>query len=71
MPVIIYANSDKTQLSKQLSFEINAGINNFTDKKYAASVLINATGFGNSEPRFYYPGLPRNWYSGFKIGYLF
>lgn len=61
----------KTKLSKQLSFEINAGINNFTDKKYASSVLINATGFGNSEPRFYYPGMPRNWYSGFKIGYLF
>lgn len=61
--------SYKTQLSKALSFEINGGINNFTDEKYASSVLINATGFGNSEPRFYYPGMPRNWYSGFKIKY--
>src|SRR5690606_25759970 len=63
--------SYKTQFSNQLSFEINAGINNFTDEKYASSVLINATGFGNSEPRFYYPGIPRNWYSGFKLDYLF
>ncbi len=61
----------KKLLSKNLSFEINAGVNNFTDEKYASSVLINATGFGNSEPRYYYPGMPRNWYSGFKVGYLF
>jgi iron complex outermembrane receptor protein len=63
--------SYKKQLSKKLTFEINAGINNFTDEKYASSVLINAIGFGNSEPRFYYPGIPRNWYSGFKLDYLF
>ncbi len=63
--------SYKKQLSKTLTFEINAGINNFTNEKYASSVLINATGFGNSEPRFYYPGIPRNWYSGFKLDYLF
>ena len=61
--------SYKNQLSKALSFEINAGINNFTDEKYASSVLINATGFGGSEPRYYYPGMPRNWYSGFKLMY--
>ncbi len=61
--------SYKNQFSKALSFEINAGINNFTDEKYASSVLINATGFGGSEPRYYYPGMPRNWYSGFKLKY--
>ncbi|CAM3510389.1 TonB-dependent receptor family protein [Aequorivita lipolytica] len=61
--------SYKKELSKQLSLEINAGINNFTDEKYAASVLINATGFGNSEPRYYYPGRPRNWFGGVKIGF--
>ncbi len=59
--------SFKKELSKSLSFEINSGINNFMDEKYASSVLINATGFGNSEPRFYYPGMPRNWFSGFKL----
>ncbi|MEH6765227.1 MAG: TonB-dependent receptor [Aequorivita antarctica] len=61
--------SYRNQLTNSLSFEINAGINNFTDEKYASLVLINATGFGNSEPRFYYPGIPRNWYSSFKIKY--
>ncbi len=59
----------KMDFSKALSMEVNAGINNFTDEKYASSVLINATGFGNSEPRYYYPGIPRNWYGGVKIIY--
>lgn len=63
--------SYKKEFSKELSIEINAGINNFTDEKYASSVLINATSFGNSEPRYYYPGMPRNWYSGIKVGYFF
>lgn len=61
--------SYKKELSKQFSLEVNAGINNFTNEKYASSVLINATGFGNSEPRFYYPGMPRNWFGGVKVRY--
>lgn len=59
--------SFKKSLSKKLALELNAGVNNLSDAKYAASVLINATGFGNSEPRYYYPGMPRNWYSGVKV----
>lgn len=62
--------SYKKELSKELSVELNAGLNNFTDEKYASSVLINATGFGNSEPRFYYPGMPRNWFGGIKVKYV-
>lgn len=61
----------KTKLSQSVSVEINAGINNFTDEKYASSVLINATGFGNSEPRYFYPGMPRNWFGGIKVRYGF
>ncbi len=61
--------SYKTEITKVFSFEINGGINNFTNKKYASAVLINATGFGNSEPRYYYPGMPRNWYGGIKVLY--
>lgn len=61
--------SYRSKLSDHFSIEINTGINNFTDEHYASSVLINAIGFGNSEPRYYYPGMPRNWFSGFKIAY--
>ncbi|MDO6760220.1 TonB-dependent receptor [Tamlana sp. 2_MG-2023] len=59
----------KNELSEHLSIEVNAGINNFTNETYAASILINAVGFGNSEPRYYYPGAPRNWFGGFKLRY--
>ncbi len=57
------------QITKHLYIEVNAGVNNFMDETYASSILINAIGFGNSEPRYYYPGMPRNWFGGFKIGY--
>lgn len=61
--------SYKFELSKALSLDVNVGINNFTDKSYASSILINATGFGKAEPRFYYPGMPRNWFAGVKVAY--
>ncbi|WP_179376524.1 TonB-dependent receptor family protein [Winogradskyella wichelsiae] len=61
--------SYKNSIAKNFDIEINIGVNNFTDEQYASSVLINAVGFGNSEPRYYYPGMPRNWFSGIKIAY--
>ena len=61
----------KTNFTKELLFEINAGINNLTDEKYASSILINATGFNGAEPRYYYPGDPVNYYSGIKLKYIF
>ncbi|QDO95167.1 TonB-dependent receptor [Formosa sediminum] len=59
----------KNTITSHFTIEVNAGINNISNKDYASSVLINAVGFGDSEPRYYYPGQPRNWYSGFKISY--
>ncbi len=50
---------------------ISSGINNVLDDKYASSVLPNAVGFGNSAPRYYYPGNPRNYFIGAGINYLF
>ncbi|WP_066217826.1 TonB-dependent receptor domain-containing protein [Formosa haliotis] len=57
------------QINKHLFIGLNVGVNNFTDEAYASAVLINAVGFGTSEPRYYYPGMPINWYGGLKIGY--
>ncbi|MCG2420489.1 TonB-dependent receptor [Aequorivita sp. F47161] len=57
----------KQALSKRIKMQLNFGIDNITDKKYASSILINATSFGTSEPRYYYPGRPRNWYGGIGL----
>jgi iron complex outermembrane receptor protein len=59
------------QLLERLGYEVNFGVNNLADTKYASSILINATGFNNSEPRYYYPGNPRNYYGGIKLNYNF
>ncbi|HKL03123.1 MAG TPA: TonB-dependent receptor [Cryomorphaceae bacterium] len=51
-------------VGKKVEVRLEAGINNLLDERYAASVLPNAIGFGGSEPRYFYPGDPRNGYVG-------
>ena len=41
---------------------LNAGIRNLLDTRYASMVLVNAPSFGAAPPRYYYPGMPRNYY---------
>lgn len=43
------------------------GINNLTDSHYASQVLVNATAFGNAQPRYYYPGNPINYYGKLNL----
>ena len=59
----------KKQLGKKLSMDLAFGINNIFDLNYAQSVLINTTGFGGAEPRFYYPGNGRNYFGSLRLGY--
>lgn len=56
---------------KVLRTELNAGVNNALDEKYAASILPNAVGFGAIPPRYFYPGNPINFYGGFSVSYIF
>ncbi len=59
------------QLFKKIGYQLHFGVNNLADTTYASSILINATGFNNSEPRYYYPGNPRHYYGGLSIDYRF
>lgn len=43
------------------------GVNNVTDSHYASQVLVNATAFGNAQPRYYYPGNPINFYGQLNL----
>ncbi len=56
---------------KFLKSTISTGMNNLLDRKYAASILPNAIGFGAVAPRYFYPGNPINFYGGISISYLF
>jgi iron complex outermembrane recepter protein len=40
------------------------GWQNLLDQRYASMILVNATG---ATPRYYYPGLPRNWFAGLGL----
>ena len=61
-------SSYKTDL-KKFNIELQAGIHNLFNKRYASMVLINANSFGGNAPRYYYPGLSRNYTFRLKINY--
>ena len=58
-------------INKKLNFKVYLGINNIFDEAYASQILINASGFGGIAPRYYYPGNPVNYYSGFNLNFNF
>jgi iron complex outermembrane receptor protein len=59
------------EILPQLSAHLGAGVNNVTDEKYSSLILPNAVGFGNALPRYYYSGLPTNYYGMVSLNYLF
>lgn len=44
-------------------------VRNVLNTDYASMVQVNASAFGSNEPRYYYPGLPRNFMARIKLSY--
>ena len=59
------------EILPKLNIHLAAGVNNTTNEKYASLILPNAVGFGNASPRYYYAGLPINYYGMISLNYLF
>lgn len=55
---------------EEWKLDIYAGLNNIFNEKYASMHQINASSFGGNAPRYYYPGLPRNYYVGIDLKYI-
>ncbi len=55
----------------KLLISVSSGVQNLLDVRYASMILINATAAGNQSPRYYYPGLPRNFKSTVSLKYSF
>lgn len=53
------------------NYDLGLTFRNITDQKYASMLLINATGFGGAAPRYFYPGLPFNWFARLRVAYSF
>ena len=53
----------------RLELDIYGGVNNVFDEKYASMILVNAGSFGGNAPRYFYPGLPANFYGGVFLSY--
>jgi iron complex outermembrane receptor protein len=56
---------------KSLSARVNFGVNNIFNEKYASSIVTNIIGFGGTEPRYFYPGEPRNYFGSVGLNYVF
>ena len=54
------------QINK-IDIRITTGIKNLLNEKYASMILINAQGFNGNIPRYYYPGLPRNYFISLNL----
>ena len=52
---------------RMMTINMYAGINNLFNEQYASMIAVNAVGFGGRAPRYYYPGLPRNYYLGIQL----
>lgn len=59
------------ELFKGMTGHFSGGINNIGNTHYAGMVLVNATGVNGAEPRYYYPGLPINYYTNVAFSYSF
>jgi iron complex outermembrane receptor protein len=63
----IRSSYDNLKINDSFSLNVYLGINNLLNKKYASMILVNAPSFGGSQPRYYYPGNPRNFVAGIKL----
>ena len=61
-----YQNSFKTG-KLMLDVQVDGGLRNIFDVHYASMIQINASSFGGRAPRYYYPGMPRNWFGGIGV----
>ncbi len=52
---------------KRLHTDFYFGIQNLINTHYASGLLINAPSFRGAAPRYYYPGMPRNFYLGASV----
>lgn len=52
----------------KIKYGLKGGIQNIFDVHYASMLAVNAPAFGNSLPRYYYPGNPRNYFVSVLIG---
>ena len=57
----------RKKLGSNFKIDVYGGVNNVADEMYASMLLVNAGGFGGRAPRYYYPGLPRNYYGGIML----
>jgi iron complex outermembrane receptor protein len=58
-------------IARHFDLDVHGILNNVFNEKYASMISVNAGSFGGNLPRYYYPGLPRNFFLGAEVRYNF
>ncbi len=58
-------------IARRFEVDLYGIVDNIFDADYASMIMVNASSFGGSQPRYYYPGMPRNYYLGAEVSYHF
>ena len=59
------------EIFPKLTSNLAFGINNIFNERYASLILPNALPVGKNSPRYFYPGLPINYYANIALNYSF
>jgi iron complex outermembrane receptor protein len=51
--------------------DVRVGTNNAADARYSSMVAVNAQGFGGNLPRYFYPALPRHFFTRLSVRHAF
>jgi iron complex outermembrane receptor protein len=65
--LLLHAGAGYRLVLGQLQVQGSAGVNNLTDRKYAASAFINPAPVSGGNPAFLEPGLKRNAYVSLSV----
>jgi len=64
---LLHLNTAYKKKFKKMKIQLSFGIKNILNYSYASMVLVNAPSFGGNLPRYYYPGMPRNFYISLRL----
>ncbi len=58
-------------VARHYGIDVYAGADNVTNSHYSSFVALNAVGFDGAKPAYFNPSLPRNFFGGLNLKYVF
>jgi iron complex outermembrane receptor protein len=66
---VLHLKAGFSKKMKLFDVDFAFGVRNILDEHYASMILVNAPSFGGASPRYYYPGMPRNYFCSLSLSF--